>query len=162
MKIIRKFLRNTKRKLILSVNSKLIVVMLSIFSLILTLFFVRYIKSYNNENEDSITAYYYQALKDGRSAVSIVINVDDTPIDLIYPGVKVDILEKQAQEVNFIVKNVYVVSATIYQDGEKIKVDLALNEQESKRVMLTNTSNLKLLVKGEDSKIGNTLEIQEL
>jgi len=136
--------------------------MISLLSLVFTLFLVRFIKSYNTNAEETLNPLYYEALSSGKSAYSLVFNLEIIPIDLIYPGVKVDLIEKDFQDVKYIVRNVYVVAVSFIENGEKVKIDLALNELEIKHLMLSKHENLVLSVRGLQEKEEEGIEIIEL
>jgi hypothetical protein len=161
--LLKKHIRNYKRKILVSVNSKFFVAIISILSLVLTLFLVRFIKTYNTD-ESSLSPMYYEALRNNRNAYSLVFNTQDVPIDLIYPGVRVDVLEKKDEDIKYLVKNVYIVSVNFIDYGERVKIDLALNELETRSLVLSKLDNLVLLVKGhkEDRIDSEDIEIIEL
>jgi len=136
--------------------------MISLLSLIFTLFLVRFIKSYNTSENNTYNPLFYDALRNGRSAYSLTFNLEDIPVDLVFPGVKVDLIEKTLEDVKYLVRNVFVVSVSFIENGEKVKIDLALNEIEIKNILLSNSKNLSLSVKGELEKEEEGLEIIEL
>lgn len=143
-------------------NNKTFVVLLSVLSLFFTLLFVKYIKNHSTTDDKTLTPFYYEALQGGRSAVSVLFRTENLPVDLIYPGVKVDVVEAETDDIKYLVKNVFIVAVSFMEDKETVKVDLALNEMESKRIILSKALNIKLLVKGLDDKDDNLLEITEL
>jgi len=136
--------------------------MISLLSLVFTLFLVRFIKSYNTNEEETLSPLYYDALSSGKSAYSLVFNLELIPIDLIYPGVKVDLIEKGIEDIKYIVRNVYVIAVSFIENGEKVKIDLALNELEIKNILLSKLENLVLSVKGFQEKEEEGIEIIEL
>jgi hypothetical protein len=150
-----------KKRLRVVLASKSMVAVISIASLLATLLFVRIIKNYSSQETDEEGALLYEALK-GKKAVSVLLSLSSLPMEFIYPGVKVDLVEKNEKEVNYIVKDVYVVGVAIVEEGTKAKITLSVNDEESERVMRKEGLDLGLVVRGYgNNKDFDDIEIVE-
>jgi len=128
-----------------------LVILISVASLIGTLLFVKVLKSYANQPADEEGALLREVLK-GKKAVSVLFNLSSLPMEFIYPGVKVDLVEKDEREVEYVVKDVYVVGVSIVEEGTKAKITLAVNNEESERIIKKESQTLGLVVRGYDNK----------
>lgn len=137
-------------------------VLISIGSLLGTLLFVKVLKNYANEPHDDNGAFLAEALK-GKKAVSVLIKSESLPMEFLYPGVKVDLVDKKTQDITYVVKDVYVVGVSIVQEGAMTKVTLAVNNDEGERVIKTKSDDLGLIIRGYGSnKDNDDVEIVEL
>ena len=148
---------NLKKRLRVVLTSKRLVILISVGSLAGTLLFVRVLKSYANQPVDEESVLLREALK-GKKAVSVLFNLSSLPMEFIYPGVKVDLVEKNEKEVEYVVKDVYVVGVSIMEEGTKAKITLAVNNDESERIIKKEGQTLGLVVRG----YGNKKELDDI
>ena len=155
------FMANLKKRLRVVLTSKRLVILISIGSLLATLLFIKVLKGYSNQHVDEEGALLYEVLK-GKKAVSVLFNLSSLPMEFIYPGVKVDLVERNEKEVEYIVKDVYVVGVSIVEEGTKGKITLAVNNDESERVIRREGQTLGLVVRGYgNNKDSDDIEIVE-
>ena len=151
------FMANLKKRLRVVLTSKRLVILISVGSLAGTLLFVRVLKSYANQPVDEESVLLREALE-GKKAVSVLFNLSSLPMEFIYPGVKVDLVEKNEKEVEYVVKDVYVVGVSIMEEGTKAKITLAVNNDESERIIKKEGQTLGLVVRG----YGNKKELDDI
>ncbi|MEI6079610.1 MAG: hypothetical protein WCQ53_03110 [bacterium] len=156
------FIENLKKRLRVILTSKRLVLIISIGSLLATLLFVRVLKNYSRQTTgDEEGALLYEALK-GKKAVSVLFELSSLPMEFIYPGVKVDLVDKNEKDITYVVKAVYVVGVTVVEEGSKAKITLAVNDDESERIIRKDGKKLGLIVRGDgNSKDFDDIEIVE-
>ena len=155
------FIWNLRKRLRVILTSKRLVLIISIGSLLATLLFVRVLKNYSKHTADEEGALLYEALK-GKKAVSVLFELSSLPMEFIYPGVKVDLVDKNEKDITYVVKAVYVVGVTVVEEGSKAKITLAVNDDESERIIRKDGKNLGLVVRGDgNSKDFDDIEIVE-
>jgi hypothetical protein len=115
------------------------------------------------KEDNSLKIFYDSVMKD-KKAVSIILSTRNIPIELLYPGIKVDLIEKSDDnEINHIVKDVFIISISVLGGEEKARVVLALNDFDSKKVLSTKAESLRIILRGEEeSEKSNDIEIVEL
>ncbi len=155
------FMTSLKRRLRIILSSKLIVLFISIASLLATLGFVKLIKAYASDEEVNYSeAIIYEALN-GKIAVSVNIPLSYLPMELLYPGVIVDLTEASGDEVNYIVRDVAVVGLSIIESSTVAKVTVAVSSTEGEEILNAKQDKIRLLVKGNKDKDSDDIEIIE-
>ena len=135
--------------------------LISVGSLLGTLGFVKLIKAYaSDEDVNYSEAIIYDALS-GKIAVSVNIPLSYLPMELLYPGVVVDLTETSGDEVNYIVRDVAVVGLSIIEAGTMAKVTVAVSSTEGEEILNTNQDKIRLFVKGDKDKDSDEIEIVE-
>lgn len=155
-------MENLKKQLRVVLTSKRLVLLISIGSLLGTLLFVRVLKHYTFSNEEQEVPVLLDALK-GKKAVSVSLKLSSLPMDFIYPGVRVDLVEVKDSIVSYVVKDVYVVGIGVMSEENLAKITLAVNNDESENIMKKDGQTLSLIVRGEgNNKDLDDIEIVEL
>ncbi|MEI6093368.1 MAG: hypothetical protein WCQ47_06770, partial [bacterium] len=103
--------------------------------------FVKVLKGYSSKDVDEKDAFLYEMLK-GKKAVSVVFNLSSLPMEFIYPGVKVDIVERNDKEVAYVVKDVDVVGVSIVEEGTKAKLIFTVSNEESEKIIKKTDTTL--------------------
>lgn len=163
MKSLMSFLKKFQKQLRIIVNSKKIILVICVVSFFITLFLAKFINSMEVEEDNSLKIFYDSVMKD-KKAVSVILSTRNIPIELLYPGIKVDLIEKSDDnEINYIVRDVFIISISVLGGEEKARVVLALNDFNSKKVLSTKSDSLRIILRGEEgSKNTNDIEIVEL
>lgn len=154
-------MRSLKRRLKLILASKLTVLLISLASLLGTLVFVKLIKAYTSDDETYYNeAIIYDALN-GKIAVSVNVPVSYLPMELLYPGVAVDLTESLGNEINYLVRDVPVVGLSIIEAGTVAKVTVAVDSTEGEGILNAKQDKIRLFVKGDRDKNTDDIEIIE-
>jgi hypothetical protein len=132
------------------------VLLISLASLLGTLVFVSLIKAYaGNEEQTYDDAIIYDALN-GKIAVSVNIPLSYLPMELLYPGVIVDLTESLEKDTNYLVRDVPVVGLSIIESGSVAKVTVAVSSVEGEEILNAKQDKIRLFVKGDK----NTADIE--
>ena len=149
---LKKFLNKVKMQLRNILNAKRLVILSSVFALVFTIVFVKYLKLDSKKNEISQEDIFFEEALKNKKALTIVVETNEVSLDFIYPGVKVDLLNKSdGSDLNYIVQDVYVVGVNIIEEGAKAKVSLALTEEQSLKV-LSVKGKIGFLIRGNEDK----------
>lgn len=149
-------MRNLIRYLKGIFNHKIVVFIIAISSLLITLVISKYIKDVPDES-----AFFYKEVMENKKAVTILVNASDTPFELFYPGVRVDVVDKKEDEIVYLVEDVYVLSINILNTNNLAKITLALSDEESEKILSVDHFNIRVLISGE-GKVLSDIEIVEL
>jgi hypothetical protein len=106
-------------------------------------------KEMNESDEDDYKEFFEKALE-GKKAISISIPSSEIPDELIYPGSRVDVLEKGRSK-NEIVENAFVLSMNII-DESSVKITLALSDEQGRKINTFQPNQLTLMVRGKGIK----------
>jgi hypothetical protein len=137
------------------------VLLISIASLLGTLAFVKLIKAYAKDDDTSYNeAIIYDALN-GKIAVSVNIPLAYLPMELLYPGVAVDLTESLGDDLNYLVRDVSVVGLSIIEAGTMAKVTVAVSSAEGEEILNAKQDKIRLFVKGDRDKNTDDIEIIE-
>jgi len=154
-------MENLKKRLRIVLTSKRLVLIIAIGSMLVTMLFVRVVKNWVSSDSEDVDVFFEKAM-DGKKAVSLLVKSSSLPIELLYPGVKVDVINKNDDGVSYIVRDVYVVGISVMDEGQNAKVTLAVNKDESEKVLSIKGDNVSLLVRGNNSKESDDIEIVEM
>ena len=155
------FTGNLKRLLKTALNSKKMVAVISLISLCGTLLAVKFIKNYSSKPvTDNEAVLLEQAMK-GKKAVSMLFNMSDFPAELVYPGVKIDVVDKTNPDIESIVTGVTVVGISFLPEREQAKVFVAVNDNQSMKIMGAEGKKLGLVIVGATDNIDDDIEIEE-
>ncbi len=128
--------------------------------MLVTLFLVRLIRSVPANTDDEGAVLLYEAIKD-KKAVSVLFDISKLPLEIIYPGVKVDILNREPSgELDKLVSGVTVVGLSFLPDKDLAKLFVAVDEQESIKILEAADKDLDIAVLG-DKQSSQDIEIIE-
>ena len=127
-----------------------------------TMLFVKAIKSWASSGDGNEVDAFFEKAMDGKRAASILIKTSNLPVEMLYPGVKVDVVDKKEDGVSYIVRDVYVVGVSVIDEGQNTKITLAVNKDESEKMLSVKSDNISLLIRGNNSKGNDDIEIEEL
>lgn len=139
-----------RKKLRIIASGKRLVIFSSTFALLCTLLIVKNLKGkevVKDDDENDYFEFFENALQ-GKKAVSVSISVSDIPAELMYPGVRVDVLQKGKSKPSGVVEDVLVLSMNIIDDNT-IKVTLALTDEQGKILNTFQQNQLSIMVRGK-------------
>lgn len=151
-----------KRRLRTILNSKKMVAVIAVSAMLFTILAVRAIKSFpSKENDDSGAALLEEAMK-GKNAVSILFDISELPVEMLYPGVLVDVIDRSnAPSVESLVEGVTVVGLSYLPQREQAKVFIAVSEEQSLKVLGSVDKKLGLVIVGHGQDQEDDIEIIE-
>jgi len=155
------FIRNSKRKLRLILENKKAAGILLIAAMFLTLLGVRLLKPIWEKNEPDTADPLMEKLLEGKRAVSLVVKANNLPLDLLYPGAKVDITDIRNGEVVYLAKGVAVAGLNIIEEGVSAKVTLAVNQQDSENIIKNKSDTISLIL-SSNKPDASDIEIVEM
>ncbi len=151
------YMKNSKRLLRIILNSKKMVAVICVFSMFATLLLVRLIRSVPTDTDDEGAVLLHDAIKD-KKAVSVLFDIAKLPLEIIYPGVKIDLLNRDPSgEIDKLVSGVTVVGLSFLPDKDLAKLFIAVDEQESIKILEAGNKDLDIVVLGENP---NTQDIE--
>ena len=161
MKLLTRYIQNLKRLLRIALNSKKMVAVICLISLFGTLLLVKFIKGYNTQDDYNDEDPVLEEAMKGKKAVSLLFNMSDLPVELLYPGVKVDVVDKTSSEVSEVVENVTVVGVSFLPETQQVKVLIAVNDDQSFKVLGSGGKTLGLVILGSSNLANDEIEIVE-
>ena len=158
-------MNNLKRRFKLILSSKLAVLFISLASLLGTLLFVSFIKSYEAHPDLEADYAAYEALINeamkGKTAVSVNIPMAFLPLELLYPGVNVDITDTSREDIRYLARNVTILGLSTIGTGALARLTLAVSPSQGEDILNAKQDSIGLLVKGENSSDIDEIEIVE-
>ncbi len=151
-----------KRRLRTVLGSKKIVAVMAVGAMCVTLLLVRAIKAYPSPSDDSNSAVLLEEAMRGKKAVSMIFDISELPVEMLYPGIIVDIVDRSnAPAVENLVKGVTVVGLSYLAEREQAKVFVAVNEDEGLRILGAGDKKLGLVIVGQGQSNEDDIEIIE-
>lgn len=112
-----------------------------------TLVAVKFIKSFRTNEEDNGAVLLEEALK-GKKAVSMLFNISELPVELLYPGAKVDVIDRTGTDVESLVDDITVVGVSYLPEREQAKVFVAVSQDQSMKILGAEGKKLGIVVVG--------------
>ena len=112
-----------------------------------TLVAVKFIKSFRTNEEDNGAVLLEEALK-GKKAVSMLFNISELPVELLYPGAKVDVIDRTGADVESLVDDITVVGVSYLPEREQAKVFVAVSQDQSMKILGAEGKKLGIVVVG--------------
>jgi hypothetical protein len=133
-------------------TGKRLVIFSAVFALAGTVLIVGNLRGKEAEEngEDEYKEFFEKALE-GKKAISISIPASEIPDELIYPGSRVDVLEKGKSKESGIVENAFVLTMNII-DENTVKITLALSDEQGRRINTFQPNQLTVMVRGKGVK----------
>ena len=162
MKPLMSYTAGLKRRLRTVLGSKKIVAVMAVGAMCVTLLLVRAIKAYPSPSDDSNSAVLLEEAMRGKKAVSMIFDISELPVEMLYPGIIVDIVDRSnAPAVENLVKGVTVVGLSYLAEREQAKVFVAVNEDEGLRILGAGDKKLGLVIVGQGQSNEDDIEIIE-
>jgi len=135
---------------------------MAVGAMCVTLLLVRAIKAYPSPSDDSNSAVLLEEAMRGKKAVSMIFDISELPVEMLYPGIIVDIVDRSnAPAVENLVKGVTVVGLSYLAEREQAKVFVAVNEDEGLRILGAGDKKLGLVIVGQGQSNEDDIEIIE-
>jgi len=135
---------------------------MAVGAMCVTLLLVRAIKAYPSPSDDSNSAVLLEEAMRGKKAVSMIFDISELPVEMLYPGIIVDIVDRSnAPAVENLVKGVRVVGLSYLAEREQAKVFVAVNEDEGLRILGAGDKKLGLVIVGQGQSNEDDIEIIE-
>jgi hypothetical protein len=156
------FIKNLRRRSRLLLENKRTAGILLIVAMLLTILSVRLLKPLWEKDEDSSPDPLMGNLLEGKRAISIVVKTANLPLDVLYPGAKVDVTDIKNGEVLYLAKDVPIAGLSIMEEGASAKVTLAVNLQDSENVIKNRSDTISLVLSGDNNHGSGDIEIVEM
>jgi len=156
------FIRNLKRRSRLLLENKRTAGILLATAMLATVLSVKLLKPLWENTEDTSPEPIMGKLLEGKRAVSIVVKASNLPLDVLYPGAKVDVTDIKDGEVFYLARDVAIAGLSIMDDNSLAKVTLAVNMQDSENVMKNRSDTISLVLSEEGNHNNSDIEIVEM
>lgn len=154
-------IKNLKRRSRLLLENKRTAGVLLVIAMLGTILTVKLLKPFWENKLDDTPDPMMEKLLEGKRAVSLLVHTSNLPLDVLYPGAKVDVTDIRDGEVFYLAKEVPIAGLSILEDGGYAKVTLAVNLQDSENV-IKNKSDTISLVFSDSGAHSNDIEIIEM
>lgn len=156
------FIRNLKRRSRLLLENKRTAGILLVVAMLGTILSVKLLKPLWEKNEDDSPDPVMEKLLEGKRAVSLLVHTSNLPLDVLYPGAKVDVTDIKNGEVFYLAKDVAIAGLSIQEEGGYAKVTLAVNLRDSESVIKNRSDTLSLVLSEEGNRNNSDIEIIEM
>lgn len=126
-----------------------------------TLLFVRMLKSAPAPEYAGDDVLYMAELK-GKKAVTVTTSLSEIPLEFVFPGTRVDVVNKTGTEVYNVANGVYVLGITILDEDSLARVVLAVDDAQSEALLKNRQGVLSFIVhSNHDASGSERIEIIE-
>jgi hypothetical protein len=127
-----------------------------------TILSVKLLKPFWEKDQDDSPDPVMEKLLEGKRAVSLLVHTSNLPLDVLYPGAKVDVTDIKNGEVFYLAKGVSIAGLSILEEGGYAKVTLAVNLQDSESVIKNRSDTLSLVLSDDSGHNNSDIEIIEM
>ena len=156
------FIKNLRRRSRVLLENKRTAGILLVVAMLGTVLSVKLLKSFWESSSDDTNGPTMEKLLDGKRAVSLVVKTSNMPIDVLYPGAKVDVTDIKNGDVLYLARDVAIAGLSVSEEGEFAKVTLALDTQDSENVIKNRSETISLILNAESDRDSSDIEIVEL
>ncbi len=135
---------------------------LLVIAMLGTILTIKLLKPFWEDKIDDTPDPVMEHLLEGKRAVSLLVHTNNLPLDVLYPGARVDVTDIREGEVFYLAKDVPIAGLSILEEGGYAKVILAVNLQDSENVIKNKSDTISLVLSEEGSSKTSDIEIIEM